>query len=142
MLVISNGNNTLLVSKGAYKALYEHQGYKVVSGAGASAPASEGDSLMRGIPEDEREGEELGSNSPESENGSSGHSVGEDDSSKNVEDEDDDEEEEEDEEEDLSEIPLSAMSMAQLKAYATEIGVKLDGTETKKELRQLIRENL
>lgn len=144
MLVISNGMNTLTVTKGAYKSLYKYQGYEVVSEAGASAPAPEDESLMSRMPQEARTGEGVHDNTPEDENASDGFREAENGSS-NEEDENPEESpvvEEEEKEEDLSEIPLSEMTVAQLKAYAREIGVVLDGTETKRELKQLIIENL
>lgn len=138
MLVITNGINTLTVSKGAYKTLYAHQGYTVISGEGASAPSTLDDSQMSRMPQEEREEPEVDETLSGPENGSAGLSGAESGISSTTHEED----EEEDEEEDLSEIPISAMSMSQLKAYAIKIGVKLDGTETKRELRQLIRENM
>lgn len=128
MLVISNGVNTFKVTKGAYRTIYMHQGYHIVSEAGASAPATDGDSPMKGTHEETRDGGEVDTTLPEPESGSAHTSGSENDGAED--------------EEDLSEIPLSEMSVSQLKMYAEHIGVKLDGTETKKELRQLIVENM
>lgn len=148
MLTITNGVNTLKVTKGAYKALYEHQGYTVVHEGGAKTPppgTSEDSERKSSQAETVADGSEdecvfdpdaylNGKISPES----CGKSATNPD-----EDADTTEEEEEDEEElDLSEIPLAEMTKVQLKQYAEELGIDLDGTETKRELRVAIRKAL
>lgn len=140
MIVISNGVNTFTVTKGAYRSLYIHQGYKVVSVAGASAPAPEADPLMTGMTQDGRNGAGVGSTPSGDENGSS--IVPGPESTISSDEDISDEEYDADEADSLEETPISDMTAAQLRRYAEKIGVELDGTETKKELRQLIRENL
>lgn len=140
MLVISNGTSTLKVTKGAYRTIYMHQGYRIVSSAGASAPAPDGDSLMRGTAQDDRNDTGVG-NPPTGEESVSSSSSGAENQISNDEDISD-EEYDADEADDLEETPISDMTVSQLRKYAEKIGVELDGTETKRELRQLIRENL
>ena len=136
MLVISNGTSTLRVTKGAYRTIYMHQGYRIVSSAGASAPAPDGDSLMRGIAQGSRNETGVG-NPPTGEESTSSSNSGAENQISNDEDISDEEYDA-----DLEEIPISDMTVSQLRKYAERIGVELDGTETKRELRQLIRENL
>lgn len=136
MLVISNGASTLRVTKGAYRAIYMHQGYHIVSSAGASAPAPDGDSLMRGIAQGSRNETGVG-NPPTGEESASSSNSGAENQISNDEDISDGEYDA-----DLEETPISDMTVSQLRKYAERIGVELDGTETKRELRQLIRENL
>lgn len=136
MVAISNGVNTFTVTKGAYRSLYIHQGYRIVSSAGASAPAPDGDSLMRGIAQGSRNETGVG-NSPTGEESASSNNSGAENQISNDEDISDEEYDA-----DLEETPISDMTVSQLRKYAERIGVELDGTETKRELRQLIRENL
>lgn len=42
----------------------------------------------------------------------------------------------------LSEIPLSEMSMSQMLEYAEDLGIDFDASITKKELRRLIRQHI
>lgn len=149
MLTITNGVNTLKVTKGAYKALYEHQGYTVVSKGGVKTPPPD---TGRGV-NNESSQPEIASDGSDDEcvfdpdaylNGKiSPESCGKSDTDlTDDEDSAEEDEEEEDEEVDLSEIPLAEMTKAQLKQYAEELGVELSGDETKRELRVAIRKML
>lgn len=144
MLTITNGVNTLKVTKGAYKALYEHQGYTVVHEGGVKTPPpgtmenASGESSQAEIAADGSDDQCVfdpdaylnGKISPES----CGKSGTNPDSAEEYP-----EDEEEEEEPELSEIPLAEMTKAQLRQYAEQLGIELDGDETKRELRVAIR---
>lgn len=133
MLMITNGRDVIMVTRGAYAALYKHQGYTVVSGEGGSTPSPN--------PGDEAES----SQARNTHNGSEDESVTlptgepEVDSSTENPGEYDAEDDEEEEEVDLSEIPLAEMTRSQLLAYADQLGVEYTGEETKRKLRELIK---
>ena len=134
MLVITNGSMDLTVTKGAYESLYKHQGF-AVKGAGVHTPSPEitkTESSQAEMPEEAHE-EEAMVTPTEADSGKS-----------DIEDlaEDDAYEDEEEEEPKLSEIPLAEMTKAQLIAYAEELGIELDGDETKRALRVAIRKAL
>lgn len=136
MLTITNGRDTLIVTKGAYSALYKHQGYSVLEGDAGSTPSPN---------------TQPDANSPQPEIVSNDDYVEGD----NYPDEGDktdftpensgDSDTESGEDEgvtDLSEIPLIEMSKEQLYEYADQLGIEYTGEETKKQLRALIRESI
>ena len=134
MLVITNGSLELTVTKGAYNSLYKHQGFEI-KGAGVHTPppeieerkTSQAEIAVEG-PEDEAvlDTSELPTEETEAENSTKSDAY----------------EDEEGEERELSEIPLAEMTKSQLIAYAEELGIELDGDETKRALRVAIRKAL
>lgn len=138
MLTITNGRDTLMVTKGAYAALYKHQGYAVVSGAGYNTPtpntdSEPSDSVAEIAVEDEEDSAVV---VPDEED--KRDSCPEEPTDSYTEDGEDGEEGGDDPE--LSEIPLIEMTKSQLCKYADQLGVEYTGEETKKQLRGLIRE--
>lgn len=122
MLVITNGVDTLTVTKGAFNALYKYQGFIVAEeGAEAPSPSGETDTVASTQADDTVQAEE-----PDEE----------------YSDEEGDTTDGTDEEPDLSEIPLIEMNKEQLIRYADQVGVEYTGAETKKELRAAIRKAL
>lgn len=119
MLRITNGGNTLMVTRGAFNGFYKARGFHIVE-------ATESPEKGTGV-----------SIHPEPENGHSGQPSQLKMGRKAVE-----EEEGEEEELDLSEIPLGEMTFDQLEEYADELEIDHDGVRSKKELRALIREHL
>lgn len=120
MLRITNGVITINVTDGAYEEYYQYCGFEVV-----------------GSPERPETREEVNTSpAPDSEHF--------EDSPQSKTDEDDsyDDEDEELEDEDLSQIPLSEMTVDQLKQYADELGIDYSGIKYKKDLRELIKDNL
>ncbi len=128
MVRITNGVMTLRVTRQSFLSQYQPCGFRLLD---VSEVAS---------------GEELYGNSPESVNEHLGEiSQEERDETAEVADLDSEEtaEGEEDEEEiDLSEIPISEMDYYQLCTYADQLGLDRTGLRSKKELRQLIRDNI
>lgn len=126
MLTITNGVDTLQVTKGAYKVLYRHQGFRILgkellsghhTDKAAEMPYTGDEDGAVTYPDEEN----MVKSSPENHTNS---------------------EPEEDEEEDLSEIPLTEMTKTQLIKYAEQLGIDFDGTETRKDLRIAIRKAL
>lgn len=133
MLTITNGRETLQVTKGAYAALYKHQGYIVVNRGRKRnfSPNYEGESnspQAKMVPNGEESSNETIPTGSSSINPSL-----EDPGEYNTE------EEEDEEETPLSEIPLTDMTKSQLMEYADQLGIEYTGEETKKQLRTLIR---
>lgn len=133
MLTITNGRDIIMVTRGAYAALYKHQGYAVVSGEGGSTPppnpGGEAESSQAKITPNGSEDEGVTLPTEDAETASSTENPGEYVA----------EDEEEEEEVDLSEIPLAEMTRSQLLEYADQLGVEHTGEETKRKLRELIR---
>lgn len=133
MLTITNGRDIIMVTRGAYAALYKHQGYTVVSGEGGSTPppnpGDEAESSQAKITPNGSEDEGVTLPTGKSKVDSSSTNPGEYAA----------EDEEEEEEVDLSEIPLAEMTRSQLLEYADQLGVEYTGEETKRKLRELIR---
>ena len=117
MLTITNGTSILTVTKGAYKSMYAPQGWEIQPGN----PGGENGNISQ-----VEEIEEI--IQPEAEN-----------VTETKFDNQDGEETEDDESEvNLSEIPLSNMSVPQLKAYGKQLGIEVD-TDSAKILRSRIR---
>lgn len=140
MLTITNGHDTLMVTKGAYAALYKHQGYTVVSGAGYNTPAPNtdseaSDSVAEIAAEDDEDSAVV---VPDEEDNRD--SCPEETTDSYTEDDEGGEEGGDGPE--LSEIPLIEMTKSQLCKYADQLGVEYTGEETKKQLRGLIKEAL
>lgn len=129
MLQVTNGRTTLMVSTGAYNNFYKHRGFH--PGTHEDDTEELEGAEMQPLPGSSEGGEKT--MEPAHENEGEGETDGEDDTG----DEHDGEEVA-----DLSEIPLGEMDFEQLCAYADQLGLNRDGIETKKPLRQLIREHL
>lgn len=126
MLTITNGVDTLQVTKGAYKVLYKHQGFCIL-----------GEELISGQLSDKAS--EMPYNDDDAE------AVTYPDEAEHVKSDTENPAESahyEDEEEDLSEIPLTEMTKTQLIKYAEQLDIDFDGTETRKDLRIAIRKAL
>lgn len=117
MVTIERAGHVLIVTQGAFKALYRPMGYVIV-GTEGEPEASPGPDEVTTPPADE--------------------DVSEDDSS-SEEDENSDEDEDQDDE-DLEEKPLSEMNFKELKAYAKRRGINVNGMSSKKEVREAILE--
>lgn len=127
MLRITNGVITITVSKGAYKSLFEGNGFRVLNGA----------------PGEEDAGVDTTHGFPKLTHLVHSSQQGMEQNVEDTEEEADVEEGYEDEEEtDLSEIPLGEMSFDQLNEYADQLELDHDGIRSKKELRALIRKHL
>lgn len=126
MLTITNGVDTLQVTKGAYKVLYKHQGFCILGEELISGQLSDKASEMPYTGD-----EDVGVSYPDAaepvKSGTENHTKSA---------------HEEDEEEDLSEIPLTEMTKTQLIKYAEQLDIDFDGTETRKDLRIAIRKAL
>lgn len=122
MVTITNGQMTLTVPNAAYEMMFRSSGFRVL--ADEEREYNEGDKVTS-------ETEENTLNTPYDEENADTDEVQVD-------------EEEEDEEEaiDLSEIPLSEMGFYQLCDYADQLGLDRTGIRSKKELRNLIRDNI
>lgn len=113
MVKITNGNSVLTVTSGAYHSMYKPQGWRPVDEqvqAKVVAPAKK-----------KAEPISVGIEAPEP-------------------DPDTDVEAEELETEDLSEKPLKEMSFEELRAYATQLKIDITDLDSKKNLREAIRE--
>lgn len=113
MITITNGVRAMTVSKGAFKTLFEPNGWKIASLTDEKLNAEDF------ISEDEKEPES--SNLPPL-----------------VPPEDEDEEEVEEEEDEEVEKPISEMTVEELKEYAHELGLDISKAKNKKELRHMI----
>lgn len=118
MVDITNGVNTITVTKGAFDGIYKHQGYTLVHDYAATdvrmlnkGPIKANDSNYIGDIE-----------IPYSDN-----------------QEPYDENEENAEESELLEKPISQWSQEELKAYAEENGISLEGVTKAKEARNIIK---
>lgn len=111
MIMIRKGTHTAMVTMGAFKAVFEGQGWEI----------SENTSSMHKKPDTG-----LGMKLPDPDQ--------EDDT------EDENFQEDEDTEEDLTEKPLSSLSMGELQQLASLRGVDTEGMRTKREIRAAIRE--
>lgn len=124
MVRITNDVMTLRVTRQAFLSQYQPCGFRLLESS------------------EETSGEELYGNSPEAENERLGEDFQEE-RDEMTEGADTDTEYEEDEDEiDLSEIPLTEMDYYQLCAYSDQLGLDRSGLRSKKELRQLIRDNI
>ena len=113
MLRITNGERTLIVSKGAFKELYSSSGWAVVDDTLAMPPQEPAVTP----------GEEGGSNhTADPENPSDGHSEGSDGG--DTQDE---------------ENTLQNMSEVELKQYASLLGIKTKTLKTREELMEAIK---
>lgn len=121
MVKITNGQMTLIVARSAFHTMYESSGFRILDDEnGVAAPADTFNTPEKKAPETTIFDEE-------------------------IEDSGEDEEpveEDSEEEVDLSEIPLGEMGFDQLCEYADQLGLDRSGLRSKKELRNLIRENL
>lgn len=118
MVTITNGNRTMTVSKGAFKALFEPIGWKEVEDENFLGLT--GKKSLNGIlPEDDEN---------EAENA---NLTGEDT-------EDSDEEDEEESEDDEIEIPVSEMNVRELKAFAEKHDIDISEARNKIQLRATI----
>lgn len=117
MITITNGVNTLVVTKGAYESMYAPQGWKRIEESVSKTRVSARDRTIKEIIESEDENLTADKISEPNE--------GESDKS-------------DEPEIDLSEIPLSQMSVPQLKAYGKQLGIEVD-TDSAKILRNRIR---
>lgn len=121
MLTITNGAQTLTVTKGAYNSMYAPQGWEIASTKMSSenidlSVVSENKGLLPTEAENTKTGDEI-------------------DAPGDVESE------EPEEDIDLSEIPLSEMSVPQLKTYAKQLGLEVN-TDSARQLRNQIRKTL
>lgn len=128
MVRITNGVMTLRVTRQSFLSQYQPCGFRLLDVFEVAS------------------GEELYGNSPESVNEHLGE-ISQEERDEMTEGADLDSEEtaegEEDaEESDLSEIPISEMDYYQLCTYADQLGLDRTGLRSKKELRQLIRDNI
>lgn len=117
MVKITNGQMTLIVARSAFHTMYESSGFRILDDEnGVAAPADTFSTPEEKAPETtifDEENEDFGEE---------GEPV--------------------EEEVDLSEIPLGEMGFDQLCEYADQLGLDRSGLRSKKELRNLIRENL
>lgn len=114
MLYVTNGSVTIRVTNGAYKNFYKPRGFYTVN-----APKC-GEAPEREISQPHDKAGSLG-NFPQQKIDSPDSEVSEPE---------------------LAEIPLSQMSLSQLKAYADQLGVDHEGLTTRKEFRIEIRKAL
>lgn len=122
MVRITNGKETMEVSKGAFKALFEPYGWKLEGEkiGGLSVESSSPDTLS----EDEEKDDERNNLPPLSSKDDEG------------------EEEEDDEEEEDVEIPFSEMTVRDLQRYAREHDIDVSQAKSKKDLKDIILESL
>lgn len=122
MVRITNGKETMEVSKGAFKALFEPYGWKL-------------------------EGEKIGSLSVESSlSDTLPESKEKDDESNNLpplngKDDEEEDDEDDDEEEDI-ETPFSEMTVRELQQYARKHDIDVSQAKSKKDLKDIILESL
>lgn len=126
MVRITNGKETMEVSKGAFKALFERYGWKLEDEK--IVDLSVGSSSDYTLSEDEEKDDERNNLPPLS--------------SKDDEGEEEEDDEYEDESEDEVEIPFSEMTVRQLQDYADEHDIDVSEANNKKELRKIILESL
>lgn len=119
MVTITNGNRTMTVSKGAFKALFEPIGWKEVDGN------------LTGLTDEENGNEEIVSEEEKI--------TKNENSTSNMTEEsyEDDYEDEEAEDEEI-EIPFSEMSVRQLRTYAKEHNIDVSPAQNKRELREIV----
>ena len=117
MVRITNGKETMEVSKGAFKALFEPYGWKL-------------------------EGEKIGDLSVESSSPDIlSESKEKDDESNNLPSLSGKDDEEDDEEEDI-ETPFSEMTVRELQQYARKHDIDVSQAKSKKDLKDIILESL
>lgn len=119
MVTITNGNRTMTVSKGAFKALFEPIGWKEVDGN------------LTGLTDEENGNEEIVSEEEKI-------TKNENSTSNMTEESYEDDYEDEEVEDDEIEIPLSEMSVRQLRTYAKEHNIDVSSAQNKRELREIV----
>ena len=119
MITITNGTTSLTVTKGAYAAMYAPQGWEIIDKQPTDAPTFDrNDSLALTVENNEiiqtekENATEMNSDNPVDEETTDAV--------------------------DLSEIPLSEMTVAQLKEYGKQLGVEVN-TDSAKTLRNRIK---
>lgn len=119
MIRITNGSQVLLVTKGAFKGIFAPAGW---------VEASENDDFKdeKAVDETPEPSEEVIGVEAESDDAGQDTEV--------VEEADDDD--------DLSEKPLSQMTVKELRDYAAENDLDITGLSTKEELRNAIKEQM
>lgn len=120
MVRIKKGNHTLSVTWGAFFSLYESMGYAITETEGDEAVPPVSD---KAVPQSEpKNGSEDDSDPVDDDDG-----VPVDDGY-------------DDEDPDLEEKPLSEMDFKELKEYASRLGIRTNGMNSKKDLRVAIRQ--
>lgn len=134
MKTISNGSITLTVTSGAYESYYKSHGWTETNSHEISTKNTE-------IPCEENLKDIYHVNG---ENAPASISVQETDEDLDEEElaEETETEDNENLDEDLSEKPLGQMSFEDLQTYAKSLKLDYKGLRSKKELRQLIRQNI
>lgn len=123
MVRITNGKETMEVSKGAFKALFEPYGWKLEDEK--IVDLSVENSLSDTLPENEEKDDESDSLPPLS----------------GKDDEEEDDEEDDEEEEDV-ETPFSEMTVRELQQYARKHDIDVSQAKSKKDLKDIILESL
>lgn len=119
MIVIRKGELTNRVSWGCFKAIFEGQGWEICEDEGFMPRKCDNGALMH-LPDPDQE-EDTQDESDQ-------------------EDEDESEDEESEEEDDITEKPLSALDLGELKQLAEMRGVNIEGLRSKRDIRTAIRE--
>lgn len=122
MVTITNGTQVLTVTKGAYKSMYAPQGWEKIR---SDEMASKNDDFSDGLKNRVIMSPEPETTKIEKKNDTLNDEP-EYDADDNV---------------DLAEIPISEMSVPQLKAYAAQLGIKVN-TDSARQLRTQIRKTL
>ena len=143
MLAITNGRDIFLVSKGAYRSLYKDQGFRIM-GEVSSSPRTHTDPKSWGEGFGDSNPDECGFDSEAYLNGKYTPDECNDPEENSPEDGDEDQSSDKENNPDPTDngVSLSDMSKSQLVSYAEELGIKLTGEETKRELRASIRRAL
>lgn len=118
MINITNGKQTIQVTKGAYKALFQPKGWIEVNGNLTSLTDEE-----NGNEEIVSEEEKIAKN---------------ENSTANMTEESYEDDYEEEVEDDEIEIPFSEMSVRQLRTYAKEHNIDVSPAQNKRELREIV----
>lgn len=121
MVRITNGKETMEVSKGAFKALFEPYGWKLEDEK-IDALSVES-SLSDTLPESKEKDDESNNLPP-------------------LNGKDDEEEDEEDDEEEDIETPFSEMTVRELQQYARKHDIDVSQAKSKKDLKDIILESL
>lgn len=119
MINITNGKQTIQVTKGAYKVLFQPKGWIEVGGN------------LTGLTDEENGTEEVIS---EKEKIAKNENLTGNMTEENYEDDYEDEEAEDEE----IEIPFSEMSVRQLRTYAKEHNIDVSPAQNKRELREIV----
>lgn len=133
------GSHSAVVTAGAYREIFKPQGWTIEGDEKPTPKIVEDKPDEVTSTQDESDANLDTENEPEDDD----EADGETESDENDDEDDSEDDSDEDEsDEDLEEKPLSEMSFSELSAYAKKLKIDIKGLNSKKLLRQAIREHI